>query len=304
MFLNTKTILRRLGLPVLAVAAVTVGSAGAASAAEFWGAYTDAHGALNGGFGDTACGGYLCGGYGGPETSVSSQGSHSEFGGLISVAASAEADLATGELHAVATEMGPVFGGSAQGSARFADTLHFDVGGLTGLIPIGVIATVHGSFGGNDVPGFGDLNPLAQGFLSLGISNLAGSEVPLQLQVGYRSSTPTTTSNPDSIVYLVTVGTWSELGPDRFVGTYYLDAADPGLVFSMQLDALVQNGGSYSDFGRTAALSFDLPDGVTFTSDSGVFLSGAAPEPAAWALMLIGFFSVGGAIRRRHAHAA
>jgi len=43
------------------------------------------------------------------------------------------------------------------------------------------------------------------------------------------------------------------------------------------------------DFSHTAALSFNLPNDVTFTSDSGVFLTqtGAAPvpEPASFALM-------------------
>jgi len=44
------------------------------------------------------------------------------------------------------------------------------------------------------------------------------------------------------------------------------------------------------DFSHTAALSFNLPTDVTFTSDSGVFLTqtggaSAVPEPASFALM-------------------
>jgi len=57
-----------------------------------------------------------------------------------------------------------------------------------------------------------------------------------------------------------------------------------------------------ADFSNTSTLSLMLPTGVSFTSDSGVFLSGlsaSAPEPAAWIAMLAGFGLVGAAFRRR-----
>jgi hypothetical protein len=46
---------------------------------------------------------------------------------------------------------------------------------------------------------------------------------------------------------------------------------------------------STCDFSHTGQLSFgSLPDGVTFTSASGVLLSDATPEPGTWALLLCG----------------
>ena len=63
---------------------------------------------------------------------------------------------------------------------------------------------------------------------------------------------------------------------------------------------------SYSmcDFGHTARVGLEVPNGVSFTSDSGVFLTAAngvpaVPEPATWALMLAGFGVIGGVAKRR-----
>ena len=63
---------------------------------------------------------------------------------------------------------------------------------------------------------------------------------------------------------------------------------------------------SYSScgFGNTARVGLDLPDGVSFTSDSGVFLTDAVatapvPEPETWALMMAGFASIVSVARRR-----
>jgi PEP-CTERM motif len=66
---------------------------------------------------------------------------------------------------------------------------------------------------------------------------------------------------------------------------------------------------SSMDFGHTAKLEFGpLANGLSFTSDSGVFLRGnvaaAVPEPATWAMMLFGFALVGSAVRRRNAKVA
>jgi hypothetical protein len=69
-------------------------------------------------------------------------------------------------------------------------------------------------------------------------------------------------------------------------------------------------------FADTAGFSFsDLPDGLSFTSQSGVFLSGLGnpgggntpgviPEPASWAMMIVGFAIVGAATRRRRGQPA
>jgi hypothetical protein len=79
--------------------------------------------------------------------------------------------------------------------------------------------------------------------------------------------------------------------------------------FNMQICA----GNRRCDFGNTSAIRFsDMPAGLSWTSQSGVFLSGlvpppppppggVVPEPATWALLVLGFGLVGNSMRRRRA---
>jgi hypothetical protein len=59
------------------------------------------------------------------------------------------------------------------------------------------------------------------------------------------------------------------------------------------------------DFLHTGTFGIQTDPGVSFTSDSGVFLAGqgggAVPEPGAWAMMLLGLGIIGGSMRRRAA---
>jgi len=79
------------------------------------------------------------------------------------------------------------------------------------------------------------------------------------------------------------------------------------LGFTLSLDLTCRVSGSTCDFGNTSAFNFDpLPTGLSFTSASGTLFSGrnqqpvaGVPEPATWAMMLMGFGFVGGALRRR-----
>ena len=65
--------------------------------------------------------------------------------------------------------------------------------------------------------------------------------------------------------------------------------------------------GGVANFANTATLSLSLPDGISFTSDSGVFLSAAvtppttsAPEPSSLALMALGTLAVSAFRKRRN----
>jgi hypothetical protein len=63
-------------------------------------------------------------------------------------------------------------------------------------------------------------------------------------------------------------------------------------------------GGSWTcDLSNTGLLSFGpLVDGLSFTSDSGQFLTGnvgAVPEPSTWAMMILGFAGIGFMAYRR-----
>jgi hypothetical protein len=89
-----------------------------------------------------------------------------------------------------------------------------------------------------------------------------------------------------------------------FSGVYAVtDGQYTPVSFSQALDNC--GFGALCDFTNTARLSFTLPAGVRFTSDSGVFLTEASappstvPEPATLILIGLGMAGLGGS-RRRH----
>lgn len=88
----------------------------------------------------------------------------------------------------------------------------------------------------------------------------------------------------------------------HFRGVLAVTGADKeyGLVTGFSLRC---SGGTDCDFGNSAHLSFDMPTGVSFTSASGLLLSGnavaAVPEPETYALMLAGLGLLGWLARRR-----
>lgn len=69
--------------------------------------------------------------------------------------------------------------------------------------------------------------------------------------------------------------------------------------FNLMLQAQATDN---ANFGHTIGTRLVLPQGVSFTSASGLFLTqspGAVPEPATWAMMIGGFGLVGATMRRR-----
>jgi hypothetical protein len=74
----------------------------------------------------------------------------------------------------------------------------------------------------------------------------------------------------------------------------------PTLTIGGRLYAVTQ-GDALADFGHTARFGIEVPEGVTFTSSSGIFLSAvqtAVPEPGTWLMMLVGFALIGSGLRQ------
>lgn len=76
------------------------------------------------------------------------------------------------------------------------------------------------------------------------------------------------------------------------------------LLSSVGLDASEQNVAATLDFSHTVNASYIGPAGAVTYSDSGLFpgtlaAPAAVPEPATWAMMIVGFGTIGAAMRRR-----
>lgn len=169
---------------------------------------------------------------------------------------------------------------SARASVTLAENLTFRIAGATTSTrtPIALVFDWHGSFAG-DRSGNG-----AQAYFSAGAgeSRLSAS----RFGSGYFSSSSNTYVVGD--------------GGDRYQFTLLYDLIGSEVVLpvfaSMDLHA---TGGQIADFSRTAGVSLRLPDTVSYTSASGIFLSAiaAVPEPTTWITMLMGFGLVGAAMR-------
>ena len=78
-----------------------------------------------------------------------------------------------------------------------------------------------------------------------------------------------------------------------------MSGSDPLLSLELSMLAYNCSNGMTCDFSNTGSISFGLPQGVSFTSDSGVFLTAATPVPATLPLLAGGLGMIGLGIRRK-----
>lgn len=202
-------------------------------------------------------------------------------------AASAAANLATGQLHAAAGAKvlvaGFTVGYPAQSIAAFGDTLYFvnpSASPMT-FTTIGFTAHVDGT------QNVGFDNGGARFLIGVGPGEF-GSPAPY----GFDPTSDICSLVPTDCVYsgYGTMADWpgyvATVNQD-FEGTFTFKGGFAAVPVFMELIAAGQYG--YTDFGDTATFSFDaLPDGVSYTSASGTFLTGSGaplPEPASIAVL-------------------
>ena len=210
----------------------------------------------------------------------------------------ASGNLATGSVGVYAFPSLTMIGTGANSttaiaSARMDDSLTFTVAGAgnSTVTDIGVNFTVDGA--------------VSPGTTSLGAGVLA--DYSFVFGDGNIDYVYDTADNPPS--FSPTSGGWvtssvTSESPDSliFSGTYALSGASDTLPISMLL-SLDCVGDSSCDVSHTGAVTFLLPSDVTFTSQSGVFLTSAAaaPEPGYPALAGFGLILMGFAAQRRRA---
>ena len=219
-----------------------------------------------------------------------------EYAAPQSGSASANAYLATGTVGVSATgtfsdifASGGQDGVTARGVATVSDGLHFTVAGAASgtVTDIGVTFTVHGTVvQGSQTQPYWRVSSLLQ---------FGGAEFnsALDFQVG-------TATFSDSASNWVSYGYASNTVDDIvFEGIYALTGPSTDLGIYEVLDAGC-GGGVACDFAHTGAVSLSLPDGVSLTSDSGVFLTGSnVPEPGSLALLSAGLALTATFRRRR-----
>lgn len=216
----------------------------------------------------------------------------------------ASSDLTTGSLHLQSNNSNgsPASGYGSGGSAGMNDVLHFLVAGASAdtVTPISVSFTVDGvmaasAVAGSDTDGSGEF----YGGMAFGSSN-ANFDFLNDASTNYKT-TGTFNTYPSSYP-----GTWTyaaDFTSAQYTETYNILGPSADITVSSHATLNCYNGAS-CNYGDTAKFALVTPTGTSYTSDSGVFLtggtvSGAVPEPATWEMMLGGFGLVGGAMRRQ-----
>jgi hypothetical protein len=184
-------------------------------------------------------------------------------------------------------------GGTGTSSAEDIDLLHFNVAGAGPgtMTIIGLSFHVHGGMdaftpAGDSHGGLTSVFELGGGFFEGSVYSGPNAYTPTFSEAGQTGGRLT-----DSV-------TQNAPGDFTFNATYGLTGASQDLGIAEYLEAGCGDG-TACDYAHTGTVAFTLPSNVTFTSDSGVFLTQGVPEPATWAMMLIGVGGLGAVLRQR-----
>jgi hypothetical protein len=242
---------------------------------------------------------------------VVSSPAKSPLGDDITASAGSYVDLASGK-------MGNIFASSLFGYSRafagWQETLHVTVAGATEttLTPIEFNFTFHGTFGKNSTGASNSMMVFAQQPKANGdyhqTSFFDGRIASFRIN---RSSAGGLAEDEPGYVpdHFLDSGWLSYEASVDASGDLYTVKAVYGFLGAespLRLNASIFGGSSHEgngDFSNTAAVTMRLPDTVTYTSASGVFLTqvdnvSAVPEPMTWMLMVSGFGAAGYRLRR------
>lgn len=204
--------------------------------------------------------------------------------GTVTSSALATGDLATGSVgvYSIPSQVGSVVS-EATATAILKDTLTFNVAGATSstVTDIGVTFTVDGDVSYTQTAAAELIEAMTLG---------CGTTTCGDISYGFDGG-----SNQ-----IIEDGGWVSQNivsesADSFIfsGVYALSGASSVLPILLELSAQCQ-GEASCDLSHTGAVTFTLPSNVTFTSESGVFLSqpmttAATPEPSYAGLIGFGF---------------
>jgi hypothetical protein len=235
-------------------------------------------------------------------------------GSTANAASSASANLATGILGASAGGFcsGTGFPANACGEgsslAEMQDLLTFT--NTTGLTKNITVTWAFDGTAGSSLDGLDFLFCFGAGTSCLGNPNGAGPHGPInggQIFTFTEDCIDGNCGDPNPTTTLPTAGwvstsvTGANTTTETFTGVFAVPAGMSTASLNAWLEVSCGDGDS-CDFSHTAALGISSVNGVSFTSSSGVLLTGtgsSTPEPSSWAMMLMGGLGIAAGVARR-----